>query len=67
MSEPMIGHLMQVYRVMNRIGVRELAKDIGISPATVSRIENGFECDQNTLFLLLHWLFKPKRKEMSDE
>lgn len=39
-----------------KIGVREAAKEIGISPATLSRCENGKEPDVYTYFYCCRWL-----------
>lgn len=39
-----------------RIGVREFAKQIGISAATLSRIENGKTPDIETFFKLCFWI-----------
>lgn len=39
-----------------RIGMREFAPQIGISPATLSRVMNGGEPDINTFFKLCYWM-----------
>ena len=39
-----------------RIGVREFAKQAGISAATLSRIENGKPPDIETFFKLCFWM-----------
>ena len=50
-------------------GVREVSKEIGISPATLSRVERGFMPDLDTFSKICRWLnvdpgtvlgFKPK-------
>lgn len=41
------------------LGVREVAKEIGLSPATISRLENKKTPDVNTLFVISKWLNKP--------
>lgn len=51
-----LGKVIADYRWANRIGSRELAKVIGVSHATLSRIENGENCDSATLTRLLFWL-----------
>lgn len=53
----MIGVCIRAYRIHNEITVRELAKILSISPATLSRLENGKPVDQQTMMLLLNWLF----------
>lgn len=40
----------------NRIGMRECAKEIGISPATLSRIERGKMPDLMTYAKVCKWL-----------
>ena len=37
-------------------GVRGVAEDIGVSTATLSRVENGHQPDLSTLGKLCHWL-----------
>ena len=37
-------------------GIREVAREVGISPATLSRIENGKIPDLNTFSKLCSWL-----------
>lgn len=57
-----LGCVIADYRWANRIGVRDLAKEIGVSPATLSRIENGGECDGKVLIKILAWLFASGEK-----
>ena len=38
------------------LGVRAAAKEIGISPATLSRVENGHLPDLKNFRLICHWL-----------
>ena len=52
-NEKMFGEMTKQKR---RIGVREFAKEIGISPATLSRIENGNVPDIETFFNLCFWM-----------
>lgn len=40
-------------------GVRAAAKEIGTSPATLSRLENERLPDVNTLYAISKWLGKP--------
>lgn len=51
-----LGSLIAAWRAANRYGTRELAKQIGISAATLSRIENGRNCDATSVGKLLIWL-----------
>ncbi len=41
---------------MSELGIREAAAELGISPATLSRIERGESMDGATLAKILHWL-----------
>lgn len=52
-----LGKVLKDYRYANKLGVRELGKEIGISTATVSRIENGKPPDFWTLKKIFNWLF----------
>ena len=51
-----IGRLLVLYRATRQIGVRELAPEIGISIATLSRIERGHAMDADTLLKVWTWL-----------
>jgi len=53
----MIGKVLADYRYANRMGMRELAKEIGISTATLCRIEDGNPMNQATFMKLLNVLF----------
>lgn len=54
----MIGQLLKVWRVLNKLGVREAAIILKLSSSTISRIENGKPMDQETMVLLINWLFQ---------
>ena len=54
-----LGELIRAYREKHRYGVREMAKFIGISPATLSRIENNRPCDSTTAFRVVLWALQP--------
>ncbi len=61
MSKPkqmMLGILLRAWREKHRMGVRGAAKQIGISHATLSRIENGKATDGQTLWRVLNWLIR---------
>jgi len=53
----LIGEMLQTYRNQERFGTREYAKMIGISHATLNRIENGKDVDAKTLLKLIEWVF----------
>lgn len=48
------------------VRVRDLAKQIGVSPATISRISRGEKIDGKTMLLVINWLFKEKPKGAYD-
>ena len=52
-----LGKVLADYRWANRIGVRELAKTIGVSHGTLCRLELNKNCDAATLTKILMWLF----------
>lgn len=52
-----LGAIIADYRYANRVGVREVAKEIGMSPATLNRIERGENFDAHTMIKLMAWLF----------
>lgn len=51
-----LGEAIKYLRFQGKVGIREQAKAIGVSPATLSRIERGEGCDVNTLLKVLAWL-----------
>ena len=50
------GRQLRVTRAYSNIDMRTLSKQIGISPSTLSRIENGYTPDVNTFATLSHWI-----------
>lgn len=51
-----LGEVIRRWRKMSDLGVREAAKEIGVSHGTLSRIERGFPMDGATLARVLKWL-----------
>lgn len=52
-----LGDMLQLYRtVRRRQSLRELAPEIGISAATLARVETGQAFDVDTLLALGRWL-----------
>lgn len=51
-----LGEVINCWRTVRRIGVREAAREIGVSHATLSRIERGLPADGKTVVKLLNWL-----------
>lgn len=52
----MLGAVIRGWRERHRIGVREAATMIGLSVATLSRIENDKPAEARTLIAILDWL-----------
>ena len=51
--------MMAAYRESERIGVREMARELGVSSATLSRFERGLPCNSRCLSLVLLWMLQP--------
>ncbi len=51
-----VGELLRLYRAFEGFGIRAFAAELGISPATLSRIENGENMDGKTLAKIINWL-----------
>lgn len=51
-----LGLFMKRWRSSHDTPLRELAKQLGISAATLSRIEQGKQCDATTLMKIFNWL-----------
>jgi transcriptional regulator with XRE-family HTH domain len=51
-----LGQVIKKWRVMSELGIREVAKAIGTSPATLSRLERGEDTNGETLAQILKWL-----------
>jgi len=52
-----IGDAIKYLRFQDKLGLREQARKIGVSAATLSRIERGESCDMESFVKLLAWLF----------
>lgn len=53
----MIGEMLKSYRKLHDLGMRDVAKRIGVSVATVSRIEAGHPVDGRTMLKILGSMF----------
>lgn len=53
-----LGRIIRKYRVTSELTLREVGKEVGISAATLMRVEEGRNPDGNTLAKILAWLFK---------
>ncbi len=51
-----LGEMLRLYRTVRQLSLREIAPDIGISAATLMRIEAGQAYDAATLLKLWTWL-----------
>lgn len=58
MNKLVISECLKLYRGSRNITIRECAKEIGISSATLSRVENGKDCDMKSFSKLLNWLMR---------
>lgn len=57
-----LGRMLVLYRMHHDLGVRELAPRIGLSIATLSRIERGHAMDAATLLKVWQWLLTSEGK-----
>ncbi len=53
-----LGDLLRKWRIHEERGIRDIAEEIGISAATLSRVENGEMMDGLTLKRILCWLLE---------
>lgn len=53
-----LGLVLYKWRHMSEISIRDASKMIGVSPATLSRIERGEEMDGQSLSKILIWLMQ---------
>lgn len=51
-----LGKIIKGWRESQRLGVRAVASDIGISHGTLSRVERDENVDGKTLIKILFWL-----------
>ena len=54
-----LGRWLTTYRAIHGLGVRELAHRIGLSAATLSRLERGGGIEATTLIRLWLWILEP--------
>ena len=53
-----LGTIIKSWRYINRLGIKEVAQQIGCCGATLSRFENGHVIDSNTFTKIFEWLLK---------
>lgn len=58
-----LGAMLALYRASRNWGVRDLAPHVGISIATLSRIERGHGMDVATMLKVWQWLIKQARPD----
>jgi len=58
--------MLALYRVSSGAGLREMAADIGVSAATLSRIERGYAMDATSLLVLWQWLLQDEGGATAD-
>lgn len=51
-----LGRVLKKYRLMEEMDLRTLSKAIGLSPATLMRMEHGHEPSGRTLASIFNWL-----------
>ncbi len=51
-----LGAILRKWRYANERSLRDLGREIGISAATLLRIESGRECDSTTLMKIFNWM-----------
>jgi transcriptional regulator with XRE-family HTH domain len=57
-----IGIIIKKWRLVNEITIRDLAAEIGISAATLYRVETGRAPDGLTLIKIFDWLCHDTKK-----
>ena len=57
-----LGEVIRRYRLMVELSLRELGQEIGISAATLMRLEQGRDPEGRTLAKILVWLTSEKTR-----
>ena len=58
MNKLVISEMLKLYRQSRDLSMRDCAKEIGVSCATLCRIEAGKDCDMKSFSKLLNWLMR---------
>ncbi len=53
-----LARMLYLYRTVNRLSLREMEKETGISHVTLMRIEHGHHMDVGTWLKFQEWLFE---------
>lgn len=59
-----LGEVLRRWRLMAERGLRDVGAEIGVSAATLMRIEQGHVPDGKTLAKLLAWLLSVAERKM---
>lgn len=62
-----VGEVLRKWRLMSEVTTRDLAERIGISAATLSRVERGEAMDGATLAKILNWLFEATKQDVGTD
>ena len=57
-----LAAILKLYMRVNNIGTREMARELEMSPSTLSRIVNGGNCEMRNFAKLFTWLVEPVEK-----
>lgn len=52
--------MLRIWRTVEGISLRQLGSEVGVSAATINRIEQGEVCDSQTLLKLINYFFTTK-------
>lgn len=58
-----LGEVIRGWRIHQEIGQRELAKEMGLSPSALCRLEAGDDVSCRTLADVMLWLIKDRKEE----
>lgn len=61
-----LGRLIRAWREKQRLGLRAVAKEIGVAPATLGRFENGENLDGDTLVKVVRWILSNSNLELGE-
>ena len=59
-----LGTVIRKWRLMEDRSVRDVAKEIGMSAATLCRVEQDNTCDSITLAAIMTWLLGNQKKRV---
>ena len=54
-----LSSMLKLYMRAYGIGIRELGRELGMSPATLSRIVNGENCEMRNFAKVFTWMLEP--------